>query len=447
MKNPPSSLQLGARWLVAGAGAILGIFVCLLPGLTLVSSLLDPGLRRGDIPAVAWRLSRNMAPRYAAWAQARVEHDHDPDSVSGTEWPLFGSVFYLQATEALQQAWLKDHALSRIAPAVYSREAIEAAADLVTQPGQAKWVQAYWGKDYLHHADLFYRYLLISAMSSYTNLTGNPKYVPLLRDQVESLSGELDGSIFGLLEDYPHQCFPPDVISALGAIQRADGVLHTDHGAFLARSWRGFSGARVDSHGLPPYTFDLETGESGPSRGCGDSFDFTATPSLWPAQSAAWYKEYVAMFWQERDGLVGFREFARDTPPAMEFADVDSGPVIGGYGMAASAFGVGAARAQGDLRHAVPLTAEMLVTSCPLCDGTLLVPRLLSDATEAPYLGEAGVLYCLTRPVPPGSPQAATVMTPFVWWVLLGYFGLGLLLLLPGMRLVREMVSKRKDMP
>jgi len=39
----------------------------------------------------------------------------------------------------------------------------------------------------------------------------------------------------------------------------------------------------------------------------------------------------------------------------------------------------------------------MLVASLPLIDGTLLMPRILSNATDAPYLGEAAVLFALTR--------------------------------------------------
>jgi hypothetical protein len=39
----------------------------------------------------------------------------------------------------------------------------------------------------------------------------------------------------------------------------------------------------------------------------------------------------------------------------------------------------------------------MLVTSWPLPDGTRLFPRLLSNAVDAPYIGETGILFNLTR--------------------------------------------------
>ena len=185
----------------------LGLFFFLIPGIRLISDLNDPALRSAGIPRAAWRLHENLAPRYAKWAQKRLASQRGGqligDDVSGTEWPLFGSVFYLWSLESLQKAWEAEPNHASIAPDVYARQAIEAAADLVTDPNQANWVKEYWGKNYLHHQDLFYRFLLISAMTSYTNLTGNQRFTDELRDQVETLSAEIDSSPHGLLEDYP----------------------------------------------------------------------------------------------------------------------------------------------------------------------------------------------------------------------------------------------------
>lgn len=440
-----AKLHTGTRWVFAIFCLGLSLFVCFLPAIKLIGCLRDPSLRNGEIHPLAWQLSKTLAPRYAKWAKDRVEAAHNPGSVSGTEWPLFGSVFYLQAVEALQKAWEADHSRSEVAPAVYSREAIDAAAALITDPGQAKWVQQYWGKDYLHKQDLFYRYLLISGMTSYTELTADGKYREQLRDQVETLSSEIDASPLGYLDDYPGQCYPPDIISALSSIQRADHVLHTDHGAMLKHALRAFTPPHADKNGLPYYNVMVETGfPLGPSRGTGNSFNFIATPALWPEQNAIWYKTYVDQFWQTRNGVVGFREYAKDTPDKDMQADVDSGPIIWNFGVAASAFGVGTTRAQGDLQRAAPLTAEMLIASIPMPDGTLLMPRLLSDMSDAPYLGEAGILYCLTRPVPAGSAPAAWVMSPFSYASMFILVGIGFFLLLPMAMLVRE-TRRRKS--
>jgi len=47
--------------------------------------------------------------------------------------------------------------------------------------------------------------------------------------------------------------------------------------------------------------------------------------------------------------------------------------------------------------HTYPLAAQAIVASWPLPDGTLLGPRILSNFSDAPYLGEAALLFALTR--------------------------------------------------
>ena len=51
-------------------------------------------------------------------------------------------------------------------------------------------------------------------------LTGNQAYHTQLADQVESLSVELDASPYGLLDDYPAQCYPIDILPAIATVTR-----------------------------------------------------------------------------------------------------------------------------------------------------------------------------------------------------------------------------------
>jgi hypothetical protein len=419
-----------AEWLFSSLYLAIGLFFFFIPGLRLASDLNDSALRSGAIPQAAWRLHAHLAPRYAAWARERVASKRatqlDDQDVPSTEWPLFGTVFYLLSLESLQQAWETDHTLATVAPAVYARPAIEASLNLVMDPNQATWVEDKYGDDYLDREDLFYRFLRISAMASYTHLTGDTRLAATLRNEVDSLSTELAASSTGLLEDYPGECYPGDVVAAIAAIRRADAVLGTDHSVFVQQALRGFAPPQVDAYGLPPFMASATSGaaEAEP-RGCGNSYILDFAPEIWPAAARGWYQSYDAHYWQRGLGIAGFREFSRDTPKESTFNDVDSGPVIFGFGVSASAFGVGAARVNGHMDEAGPLTAEMLATSWPLADGTLLLPRLLSYTSGAPYLGEAGILFCLTRQ-PPGRIQkeGGSVMTPFVWAVLLFYFGM-----------------------
>ncbi len=422
------------RYFNAAVLILFSLFFFLMPGVTVVRDLSDPGIRSGGIPRSAWRLHRALTPQFERWARERLDSPRATQlstrNISGTEWPLFGSVFYLWATESLQDAWEKDHGAA-IAPKVYAQGAIEAATRLVIDPKQANWVKIHWGENYLKRENVFYRMLVIAALTSHVRLTGDGQYLALLKDQADSLSAELDASRHGLLDDYPNECYPGDVLTAIAMIHRADKVLGTDHSDFTHRAIRGFRGKALDRRGLVPYAAAASLGEPIDStRGCGNSYVSLFSPEIWPEPARQWYDLYSHYFWQETWTCAGFREFPNDRPHNDWYIDVDSGPVLKGFGCAACAFGVGAARVNGHFEQACPLTAEMLVASWPLPNGTCLFPRLLSNAADAPYLGEAGILFNLTRLPMEGTPVKTGGSIPgFVWIFLAFQFGMGLILL------------------
>jgi hypothetical protein len=428
----------------AAITVLVALFFFLLPGVAVIHELSDPNIRSAGIPRLAWKLHRTLSPKFSKWAGERLDSKRaaglSTSNISGTEWPLFGSVFYLWATESLQDDWEKDHSSGAIAPSVYARGAIEAATKLVIDPAQANWVKIHWGEYYLKTENVFYRMLVISALTSHARLTGEKQYLPLLRDQVDSLSSELDASRHGLLDDYPGQCYPGDVLTAVAMIRKADMVLGKDHSDFARRAIRGFQNAALDSRGLVPYFANAGSGTPGvPARGCGNSYVSLFSPGLWPEQARQWYELYSRDFWQEGWFCAGFREFPKDFSGGNWHFDVDAGPVWGGFGCAACAFGVGAARVNGHFEQAYPLTAEMLVTSWPLPDGTRLIPRLLSNAADAPYLGEAGILFNLTRlPAEGVLIQTGGSIPKFVFLFLALQFGIGLILLIHSIRSLRR---------
>jgi hypothetical protein len=413
----------------------LSLYFFLLPFCLMIYYLTDLALKQEQIPRLAFRLHRSLSTKYEKWARQRVAKGYAEKlplgDIAGTEWPLFGSVFYLLASESLQEAWGEGKNPASVAPNVYAKGAIEAAAALVADPGHAGWVKHHWGEDYLHRENIFYRMLLISALTSYQKLLGDEKYMPLLRDQVESLSNELDESPLGLLDDYPKQCYPTDVVAAIAAIRRADKVLGTDHSDFVKRSLRAFQGKLLDITGLPPYMADAKSGYIDISRGCSSQWITVWVPQLWPNKAKQFYDNFEKHFWQRCWGAVGFREFTKQSMISNWYMDVDSGPVVAGFGSSATAFGLGAARVNGRFDHAYPLGAELIVASWLLPDCSLLIPRLLSNSTDAPYLGEAGILFVLTR-----VPHEGTVITkggclpPLVFCALALYAGIGFLLVL-----------------
>jgi hypothetical protein len=362
---------------------------------------------------------------YAAWAQERIADGKaetlSQTDISGTEWPLFGSVFYLWSVENLQAAWDAGDHRAGVEPRVFSKTAIIAASDLVIDPRHASWVKQHWGTNYLHTENVFYRMLVIASLTSREQLLHDGAHVDMLRDQVETFSQELDSSTTGLLDDYPGECCPGDVMAAIMCIKRADVVLGTDHEAFIKRSLRTFAGKNLDQHGLVPYSADAKTGHPlTASRGCGNSYVCLSSPELWPTQAKIWFEAYDRSFWQDKYGIAGFREHAKEVPHRDWLMDVDAGPVITGQGVAASAFGVGAARKNGRYDRGYPLTAEMIATVWELPNGILAVPRLLSNLSDAPMLGEAGILWQLTIQPQKGFPVKTGGGIPTYVYFLLG---------------------------
>ncbi len=381
---------------------LVSIYFFIIPFFIIVHDLRDPAFHTNGVTRWAVRLHKRLTPRLHRWARDRLRTKAGKklgvDNISGTEWPLFGCMFYLLGTEALQVEWEKDRSISDVAPRDYAAEAITSAVDLVTDPGHASWVKEHWGDDYLHIENVFYRMLLISSITSHYNLLGEKHHLPLLKDQVESMSRELAESPHGVLDDYPGECYPTDVLSAIAAIGRADKVLGTDHSEFIMRSRRGFSGECLDERGLPPYGAVAVTGEPlGTSRGCGVAYGLIFSPEIWPETARQWYPQFEKYFWQKRYGAAGFREYPVDRTGYDWYFDVDAGPVTFGYGFAACAFGLAAARTNGRFDQAFPLLAVNLVACWPLLDGTLLFPRILSNAADAPYLGESCMVFIISR--------------------------------------------------
>jgi hypothetical protein len=96
----------------------LAAYLFLIPAGIVIHDLCDPGLRDGQVLRFAFRWHRALSSEFEPWARRRVIDGSattlDTYDISGTEWPMFSSVSYLWATEALQKAWEEDPTLASI---------------------------------------------------------------------------------------------------------------------------------------------------------------------------------------------------------------------------------------------------------------------------------------------------------------------------------------------
>jgi hypothetical protein len=275
---------------------------------------------------------------------------------------------------------------------------VDKAAEVVASPVTATWVRTKWGDSYLERENVFYRMLLILGLSSYETITGDPRHHALMSAQRAGLAQELAAAPRHLLDDYPGECYPNDILWAVAAIQRAARLDNTNHADLARALMADFDGPVRAPQGLPACQMDARTGRIiQNARGCVSSGILMFAGELDPVIADKWYHAYETHFWKDNGWIAGFSEMPRGTCP--EFMDVDSGPVIFDFGSVASAFGIGAAKAAGRLDHAVPLTLEAVACSWPTPFGFLIPGFLGRVAAEGSCLGEIALLFSMTRPL------------------------------------------------
>lgn len=404
--------------------AALALFVY--PAVVVSLVAVDPTLRATGQSRFVPYWFKGVAGRYAAWSGRYLEAGRarglHHENVAATEWPMFGSVFFLLTAEELQRQGKLDVA--------EVRAAVDRAAAVVASPDTATWVRAKWGEGYLERENVFYRMLLLMGLTSHERLTGDRRHHETISRQRSLLAAELQAAPLHLADDYPDECYPSDVLWAVAAVRRA-AALEGVSGDTLA----GDLMAVLDTppvrgeDGLPAYQVTARTGKvRQKARGNGNSGILTFAAELDPAVAARWYQSYEQHYWQAGGWVAGFREHPRgDEDP---YADVDSGPVIRGLGSVASVFGIGAARSVGRFDHAVPLAMESVAAVWPTPFGFLLPGAAGWLAADGWCLGEIALLFSMTRPVAASATVPFAGPAPGIVWVLAAcYLLLGVLLI------------------
>lgn len=257
----------------------------------------------------------------------------------------------------------------------------------------------------------------------------------MLKKHVEGLIYHLDQSSHGLIDDYPDQCFPMDVVAAIGIVREYSDILGENRD-----DWAKNALARLLNHSegqLPAYTADVFTGAiQAPSRGCTNGFGLPFVSEIDPETGMRLYQEYCDRFWKEGALAHGWREFDKSFTPDWLYFDADAGPVLWSFGTSATGLGLGTARAHGDHERSTLLGCELLATSLPLPTGRLLIPSLVSNKQHAPYFPEIVLMYQLSQT---GPKTGESGPIPGIFWLItITQLILGLVLILFGYRKIRR---------
>jgi len=417
-------LKLWLNVVMSGVVVVAALLFCIYPAVIVGVLLADPHLKKEGQSCLVPMWFTSLSGRYLSWAELYLSSSYaktiDQEDVAGTEWPMFGTVYFLVTADELQRQGKINARKGRI------RAAVDKAAEIVVSPDTASWVKVKWGDAYLTRENVFYRMLLILGLSSYERVTGDTRYRALMSEQRQGLAAELEQAPYHVLDDYPGECWPNDVLWSVAAIQRAAALEGTNHNA-LAQALMATLDGPMKVAGLPAFMVDKKTGRTIQTpRGCGNSGILPFAAELDAGIAARWYREHDVQFWKQTAWLAGFTELPRGS--AEPFSDVDSGPVVFEFGSVASAFGIGAAKACGRIDHAATLTLEAVACSWPTPFGFLLPMAMGKVAAGGGCLAETALLYSMTRPA--YSVQTVPFSGPvplIVWLMLVAYSGVGIL--------------------
>lgn len=270
---------------------------------------------------------------------------------------------------------------------------MEKALDRLRAPGvdgfdAAAWRESPWdGLEGPNDHAAFYGYAALP-FALHRKLAPGTSYDLVEQQLIDALAWRFE--THGVLETYPGERYPIDNSAGIGALGLHDAATGQDHAAIIA-GWGHLARERfVDpSTGLLVQAvrgdLSVADGPRGSGTGLASYFLSWADPAisrdLWAAQRSELY-----------GGVLGFgamREYPRGV---SGFGDIDSGPVILGFGVSSTGFAMSSARRYGDRDAFSALYATTHLFGAPTALGD--VTRF---ATGGP-IGDAILFAMITAP-------------------------------------------------
>ena len=244
---------------------------------------------------------------------------------------------------------------------------------LLSPAARAFDADSWWGEDPLdsldgpqgHAAYLGYLNLLLGLQRRLEPAT----HRAALHDRISAaLARRLEASRSGFLETYPGECYPVDNAFVLGSLAlhvRTAGDLHRPA---LDRALGRFRARAVDPRsGLLCQAVSAYDGTpTDAPRGSGTALGLLALRHADPALARELYaalRRELAGTWL---GFGAVREYPRG---GAGRGDIDSGPIVFGYGMSATGFALGGARGYGDRAYFARLVATTRLCGAPVRAG------------------------------------------------------------------------------
>lgn len=215
-----------------------------------------------------------------------------------------------------------------------------------------------------------------------------------LNDQITAaLIRRYTQSDIGLLETYPGEWYPVDNAAALGSIAVHARATGRDYSALLQREKDLYRTRYIESSsGLLIQAINEKGYPRNQGRGSGTALGIFFIHHAYPDLGKELYRGITQSLESSLFNFGAIREYPHGEDG---ISDIDSGPIILGFGFSATGFTIGAARAYGDSRLYSRLYSSAVLAGAPsLRDGRL-------DFLTGGSLGNAILLAMLTTaPIP-----------------------------------------------
>ncbi len=258
--------------------------------------------------------------------------------------------------------------------------------------------------------------------------SGDDDDLAVVAERAPAVLDALLASPTGVPDSYPGGYWPCDAVVAAAAVALAADQLGRPEWIADLRTWRGTVTSMLDPDlSLLPHRVAADGSVLDPPRGSSQAiiqtFWPTLTTALDGAPDLATWQTFREAFVTSVAGLVGVREHPLGTDGD---GDVDSGPLVAGISLSASAVTLAAARAVGDAALAADLDRQAELLGMPL--------EVAGERRYAAGLVPVGDAFLAFARSTPEAVDALAPSGPRVLWPLLALppallVALGLLLL------------------
>ncbi|MBX3190699.1 MAG: hypothetical protein KF819_27110 [Labilithrix sp.] len=306
------------------------------------------------------------------------------------EW-LFGT--YMMAAMGFGQVALESDDPARRAESVAR---MERCLDAMLSPEARAFDREAWGADALegdrgHVAYLGYAGL---ALGLHRALAPSSRFSATHDAIASALVARFSASKTGFVETYPGEIYPVDNAAGLAAISLHAKALGAPPPAALARGLHAIRAHGVQSaSGLLAQATSADASPLDPGRGSGTALAAYFLAYADEATSASLYRALRGDLYRT---VIGFGAVL-EHPSASSRGDIDSGPVLFGFGVSATGFAIGASRIHGDREAFASLYATAHLFGAPFDDEPDEGRKTRTHATGGP-LGDAILFAMITAP-------------------------------------------------